>query len=297
MTFGKMCWTVVTVPSRRRSVGGTSRERLDPAERERHATVATAVLDDVDVVVAEREEGLPVRRLDVVALEEAFEEHLPVDVDHVLVRAEQLQLRAEHFGEPRQRRRVDLARALVDEHDTVPLRRRHRHEAVGLDIQPREAVLVGDVAQRAVQPVDPPVEGTDERPGATLPGHEGRAAMAAGVAERVDDTVVAADSEDGRASGDPRHVATTCRQGRRGAERHRLTAQDELDLSRQPVGRPVVGNGLAPRGVAEVRRPAIEMLEDPVDQCPVGEEARRTFSEQRFHVTSLTSLVHDDQVL
>ena len=191
---------------------------------------------------------------------------------------------------------ISLAR-LIDEHHTVPLRRRHRNEAIGRDIQPGEAVLVGDVAQRPVQSIDPPVEGADEGPGAPLPGHEGRAAMAAGVAERADDTIVVADSEDGRASGDPRHVATTRRQRRRGAERHGLTAQNDLDLSCQPVGRSVVGHGFAPCGIAEVRRPAIEMLEDPFDQGPVGEEARRTLGEQRFHATSLTSCVHQDQVL
>ena len=137
-------------------------QRFDPAEGERHATVATAVLDDVDVVVAEREERLPVCRLDVIPLEEALQEHLPVDVDHVLVGAEQLLLPAEHLGKTGQRRRVDLGRALVDEdHATVP--RRSPRARGRWTRHPARGSRTGRARGARRRPIDTPNRGTGRR--------------------------------------------------------------------------------------------------------------------------------------
>ena len=97
ITFGNIRCTRVTVPSIRRSDDGIVAEALDATERERDPRIGTVELDDVDVVVSVRKERLAMRGLEVVALEEAFDEDLPVRRDDRLGRPERaVRTRSEH---------------------------------------------------------------------------------------------------------------------------------------------------------------------------------------------------------
>ena len=75
----------------------------DALERIGHAAVAAEQVDDVQVVETVGQEALGMRRLDVIALDETFQQDLPVDLELALGRGEQALIGADQPGEPTQR--------------------------------------------------------------------------------------------------------------------------------------------------------------------------------------------------
>ena len=79
------------------------------------------------------------RRLDVIALDEAFEQDLPVDLELALGRREQALIRRDQPGEPVQRIVAQRRRVLGDEHEPQALARRHRNQRMRLLVEARES--------------------------------------------------------------------------------------------------------------------------------------------------------------
>ena len=118
-------------------------QALDATERERDPRIGAVELDDVDVVVPVRKERVAMCGLEVVALEEAFDEDLPVRRHDRVGRAERaVGTRSEHGrdvvgGGP--------ARALlIGEQQAVSFVGDDLDEPAVGSVEPREAVLVGD---------------------------------------------------------------------------------------------------------------------------------------------------------
>ena len=78
------------------------------------------------------------RRLDVIALDEALEEDLPVDVEVALVGREQPLVGTDQLVEPAERIVARRRLVLRHEHQAQPLDRRHRHQRMGLLVEARE---------------------------------------------------------------------------------------------------------------------------------------------------------------
>ena len=233
-----------------------------------------------------RIERLRVRGADVVALEEALGEDLPVDRDLERRGVQEAVLRADHRREPveigvRRRRSV-----LRDEYHAADLRDRgDRHETARALVEAGESVLVRHVAQSAVERVRPSVVAAHERALAAGAGGELGAAMTTRVAKRAHATVGTAHREDRR----PRRVAgdvrPDLRQGRRGAERRRITAQDELALGGEALRRRVVRDRLTPRLVAHIGRAVVDVIEDALHDGRIVFEGHRAHA-RLLHVSS-----------
>ena len=102
------------------------------------------------------------RRLDVIALDEALEEDLPVDLELALGRREQPLIGRDQPVEPAERIVAQRRLVLGHEHQPQALARRHRHQRMRLLVEAREALLVRDVAQPAFEIVGPAVIAADE---------------------------------------------------------------------------------------------------------------------------------------
>src|SRR5262249_59173451 len=118
-------------------------------------------------------------------------------------------------------------------------------------VEPEKAMLVRNVTKGAVEAVGPAVVAAHERLLAARARCDLCPAVAAGVAECTHPAVVAAHGENRHASRLPREVRSVLRQGRRGTEHSRETAE-ELELCRQPRLRQIVHDGLAPARLADV---------------------------------------------
>lgn len=238
---------------------------LDPAEREDDAGIAAVDLDHVQIVEAVGVERLIVQGLDVIALHRGLADQLPVGVVAELKRIEH---HLAGFQQLRQAVQGAVRQGLVlgDEDQPALLNDRMDRDqpVVGL-VDAGKAVLPGDVLQRAVQPVGPGVIGTGEGPLAALAAGHRHAAVAAGVAEAADDAVLAANQQQRRPGGGPGDVGPRLRQRRRGAERHRHPAQ-HLQLRGESLGGGVVRRRLPPDVRPGVRRLAVDMAENAVDQ-------------------------------
>ena len=103
------------------------------------------------------------RRLDVIALDEAFQQDLPVDLELALGRGEQRADpgRSAWRAHPANRRPAPAA-SWVTNTSPEALARRHRDQRMRLLVETREAFLVRDVAQPAFEIVGPAVIAADE---------------------------------------------------------------------------------------------------------------------------------------
>src|SRR5690349_14352304 len=106
------------------------------------------------------------RRLDVIALDEAFEEDFPVDLEFALRRREDTLIRRNQLAQAIERIVARGRLVLGDEHQAQMFSRRDRDQRVRLLVEAREALLMRDVAQPALEIVGPAVIATDESTGA-----------------------------------------------------------------------------------------------------------------------------------
>lgn len=204
---------------------------------------------------------------DVIALDEAFHENLPVGVDQGFVGREDALIRRDQIGnvvEGGEVRRVVLA----DEDETALLADRDGDEAVGVAVEARKSMLVRHVTERAVEAVGPAVITADESLRAARSVGEAHAAMTAGVAIDAHAAVAVADGDDGRSARVARDVGPRFGQCRGRAERHGHGAQ-QPHLGVQPVGGEIVRDGLAPDRLAHVGRLVFDVIENPFGQGPV----------------------------
>ena len=253
---------------------------LDATEGKDDARIAAVQLDHVQIVVAIGEERLIVQRLDVVALHRGLAQHLPVRLVVELDLVEEDVVVRQHLGQVAQST-VRQRLILRHENDAVLLlHRRHRHQPVRRLVETGEAVLARDVAQRAIEPVGPGVIGAGEGALASLALLQLHAAVAAGVAETAHHAVAAAHHQQRRADRRARDVGARLGQRRRRTEGHRHAAQ-HLDLGREPLGRMIVLDRLAPDCRSFVGLVAVDVREDAIDQ--VG------FVQQRGHSSSSAS--------
>jgi len=123
-------------------LAGQVPQLLDRPIGEAYPAVAAEVLDERQVVVLARIEGLRVGRPDVVALEHAFGDDLPIHRNLRTGRPDQAPLRAEQVRDLAQLVLGVCPSFLGDEHDAAPLHRRHRDEAVRRLVEPGKAVRV-----------------------------------------------------------------------------------------------------------------------------------------------------------
>ncbi len=209
------------------------------------------------------------RRLDVIALDEAFQQDLPVDLELALGGREQALLGRDQLVEPAQRIVAQRRLVLGDEHQAEALARRHRHQRMRLLVEAGKARLVRDMAQAAFQIVGPAVIAADEGARAARIARHLHAAMAAGVAEGAHLAVDAAHHDGRRARRVARDVGADLGQRRRRAERRRRAPQHALDLRGQPLLRLVVGDRLAPDLLADIGRAVGDMVEDALRHRPV----------------------------
>ena len=139
----------MSLPSAERSAGGTRAQLVDAPVRERDAAVPAERLDDVQVVELHRIERLRVGRADVIALEEALDEDLPVGRDLELGASPTS--RVARRDQRRQRRRVDApasgGASCVTNTMPLPLDGLDRHESARALVEAGEAVLVRHVAE------------------------------------------------------------------------------------------------------------------------------------------------------
>ncbi len=176
---------------------------VDVAIGESHPAVAAETLDHVQVVELDRVEGLPVGRIDVIALKEPLGRDLPVGRRLRLAGLDQLQ-----FGVQEGRQVVQVGQfggrgLLRHEHDAAAFDGGDRDQAAGVLVQPGKAMLVRHVAQGAVQAVGPGVVGADEGLLPPLAADQLRAPVAAGVAKGADHAIAAPNHQQRRARGLP----------------------------------------------------------------------------------------------
>src|SRR5262245_59129492 len=126
------------------------------------SAVAAEQIDDVQIVETVRQEALGMRRLDVIALDEAFQQDLPVDFELAFRRGEQALIRRDQLGQS-----VEcgvLRRGLVLSNEDQPqlLLRRQRHQWVRLLFEAREAILMRDMAKAPFEIVGPTMVAADK---------------------------------------------------------------------------------------------------------------------------------------
>ena len=151
------------------------------------------------------------RRLDVIALDEALEQDFPVHLELSLGRGEQALIGRDQAGETAQRIVAQCRFVLGDEHQAEPFARRHRHERMSVLVEAGKSLLVRDVPQVALEIVRPAVIAADQGPGAAAARRHLHAAMAAGVSERPHRAVDAAHRDDRRAGAVARDVGADFR--------------------------------------------------------------------------------------
>jgi hypothetical protein len=136
-------------------------------------------------------------------------------------------------------------------------------------VETREAFLVRDVTQPALEIVGPAVIAADEGARASGAARYLHAAMPASVAEGPDLAVGPAHHDDrrtGRFAGD---VRARLRQRRRRTERSGRAPQDACDLRRKSLCRSIVRDRFAPHLLPDIRRAIGDVVEHPLRHGPI----------------------------
>jgi hypothetical protein len=226
----------------RRSLGGTA------------ASFSMRRNGYVEVVEAVREKGFRMRDADVVPLEEALENDLPVGLRHARARVVDLLTLADELRQTRELC-LNAARTLRNEDQTMALDHLQRRETVLLLVQPRKAFGMRDVSQPSIQLVCPPVIRADECLGTAAVGRDAHAAVAADIVKRPHDAILAADRDDRRAgrfaSDEGSDFGERCRR----TERSVRAPQHPFHLGVEALLRAIVFHRFAPQLIAGIGAP------------------------------------------
>jgi hypothetical protein len=176
-------------------------------------------------------------RTDVIALQEAFNDNLPVGRRLLFGGCEQLLAGRNKLREFRQARLYQIRLVLRDEHQAAHLCGLHRRQSPRGLVEAGEPILVRHVTETTIEAVGPAVIATDKSFLAARSVSQLRAAMAAGIAEGPDPPVTSSHGEDRRACRVARDIRPGLAQRCGRTEWRRVSAQYQFKLSREPYRR------------------------------------------------------------
>src|SRR5262245_21522298 len=137
-------------------------------------------------------------RTDVIALQEAFNDDLPVDRRLLFGGCEQLLAGRNKLREFRHARLYQIRLVLRDEHQAAHLCGLHRRQSPRGLVEAGEPILVGHVTETTIEAVGPSVIATDKSLLAARSFRQLRAAIAAGVGDGAEQAVTVPNGDEWR---------------------------------------------------------------------------------------------------